>query len=116
MLLHTRRALALLTANARAFAYFASIALAFTATVGSAKAACTNASNFNSVLFPTQSSSADGFAVGDQLTITATYNAGPDTTTAYAVLSVSGSTVTPITGNFPVVVVNCPDYLEGCFV
>ena len=54
---------------------------------------------------PTETSSADGFAVGDQLTITATYNAGPDTTTAYAELSVSGSTVAPITGNFPVVVV-----------
>ena len=95
----------MLAANARAFAYLASGALIFTATVGSAHAACTNASNFDAILFPTETSSADGFAVGDQLTITATYNAGPDTTTAYAELSVSGSTVAPITGNFPVVVV-----------
>ena len=34
------------------------------ATVGSAHAACTNVSNFNSILFPAQTSSADGFAVG----------------------------------------------------
>ncbi len=81
------------------------MAVVFTATVGSAHAACTNASNFNSILFPSQTSTADGFAVGDQLTITATWNAGPDTTTAYAELSVSGSPVAPITGNFPVVVV-----------
>ena len=81
------------------------MALVFMATVGSAHAACTNASNFNSILFPTETSSADGFALGDKLTITATYNAGPDTTTAYAELSVSGSPVAPITGNFPVIVV-----------
>ena len=75
------------------------------ATVGLAHAACTNVSNFNSILFPAQTSSADGFAVGDQLTITATWNAGPDTTTAYAELSVSGSAVAPITGSFPVIVI-----------
>jgi outer membrane autotransporter protein len=95
----------MLAANARALPYLASMVLVFTATVGLAHAACTNASNFDSILFPTQTSSADGFAVGDQLTITATWNAGPDTTTAYAELSVGGSPVAPITGNFPVVVV-----------